>query len=335
MVCQTLSFNRWLISTGLGICFIVTACIRPTDTPSVLPTCVSSPNVNPYTPQAITQGVKDIYQKSFTDLGNARQEALFQLGQNMEHWSARIDVVNDDAHMVRIMVTYLDPVLIQYIVLNHLINDPNYLLNTVNSPMNLTSFEFEINSRLEQLSVRNEMLFIVTITSPFYRRQAYNSTDLTVKLAIDQMTLSSASNMQVKPTHFDRILNESMDITQGPVSGVVGYPLEVLLKEDQCTLIIDQWTNTLTLDMPLITLGSNAYPQKFWDIPYRSLIMQTDIHPTPTNNPYALGNPINKLSEPPTPSWTPIPGFDNVNWQVYWEEMGRYIWDLVITQSHR
>jgi len=335
MVCQISFFKRWLISAGLGVCLVVTACLPSTDTPSVLPTCVSSPNVNPYTAHEITQGVEDIYQNSFTDLGNARQEALFQLGQNMEHWSARIDVVNDAAHMVRIIVTYLDPVLIQYIVLNHLINDPNYLLNTVNSPMNLTSFKFEINSRLKQLSVRNEMLFIVTITSPFYRGQAYNSTDLTVKLAIDQMTLSSASNMQVKPTHFDRILNESMDITQGPVSGIVGYPIEVLLKEDQCTLIIDQWTNTLTLDMPLITLGSNPYPQKFWNIPYRSLIMQTDIHSTPTHNPYALSNPINKLSEPPTPSWTPNPGFDNTNWQIYWEEMGRYIWDLVITQSHQ
>jgi len=48
-----------------------------------------------------------------------------------------------------------------------------------------------------------------------------------------------------------------------------------------------------------------------------------------------LNNPINKLSEPPTPSWTPIPSFDNTNsQQLYWEEMGRYIWNLVITQSH-
>jgi len=335
MVFRSSSFNRCLVSTCLGTWLIVSACIsNPTETPSVLPTCVSTtPEANPYLTHPETKA-RDIYSNSVNSLGTSRQDALFQLGQNMEHWSAQVDIVNDSTHMVRVTVTYLDPALIQYIVLNHLINEPDYLSSVVNLPLNVMSFDFELDKVMQHLGERNEMLFIVTITSPFYSTQAFNSTDLTVKLPIEQMTLSSASNMQVKPTHFDHILNESMDITQGPVSGIVGYPIAILQKQDQCALVIDQWTNTLTLDIPSIKLGSASSAQKFWNIPYRSLVMQSDIHPTPTYDPYALYNPINRLGEPPTPNWTPIPSYDNTNWQLYWENMGRYVWGLVITESH-
>jgi hypothetical protein len=47
-----------------------------------------------------------------------------------------------------------------------------------------------------------------------------------------------------------------------------------------------------------------------------------------------LNNLIDKLGQPPTPSWTPIAGSANTN-QKYWEDMGRYIWNLVITQSRQ
>ena len=336
MVLQILSFNRCLISFCLvAYFFVITACIpTPPNTPLVTPTCISPTlGANPYTAE-VAQEVKDIYERSFINLGNARQEALFQLGRNMEYRSAQVDIVNDNAHMVRIIVTYLDPVLIQYVVLNHELNDSAFLPNVVDSPTNANTFYFDLGQRLKKLSELNEMLFIVTITSPFYHWQIYNSTDLIVKLPIDEMTLNSASNMQVKPTHADHILNENMDLNQGSVSGIVGYPIAIQLSKDQCSLIIDQWTNTLTLDIPAVTLGATSYSQKFWNISYRPLITQNETHPTPTTDPFILGKPIGKLPEPPTPSWTPNPGFDNTVSQMYWEEMGRYIWNMVITQSH-
>ena len=335
MTFRVSSFHRCVTCVCLGTT-ILTACgIFPTATPAVLPTCVSpAPEANPYLTHPATKA-GDIYASSINSLGSARQDALFQLGQNMEHWSAQVDVANDNNHMVRITVTYLDPALIQYIVLNHLINEPDYLATVVNAPLNVMNFDYALDKIMKELGMRNEMLFIVTITSPFYSRQALNSPDLTVKLSIDQMTLTGASNIQVKPTHFDHILNESMDITQGPISGIVGYPLALLLQEDQCALVIDRWTNTLTLDSSKIMLGNIEYPQRFWNIPYRSLIMESDTHPTPTYDPNSLNNPISKLNEPPTPDWTPMPGFTNSNLeQLYWENMGRYVWNLVITESH-
>ena len=335
MVSRILSFNRCLFGSCLGACLLVAACVPvvPPNTPVITPTCISpAPEANPYTAHEITAGVQKIYQKTTTDLGNARQEALFQLGQNMAHWSDHVDIVNDNSHMVRITVTYLDPVLVQYIVLNHFINQPDYLASLA-TPMHEVTFNFELSNTLQNLGKRAEMLFIVTITSPLYRRQVYNSTDLILQFPIEKLKLSSASNMQVEPIHFDRILAQDMDITQGPVSGIVGFPLALEI-DDLCNVVIDQWTNTLTLDVSSATLGGIEYANKFWSIPYRSLVKQSDTHPTPTSNPYILNNQITKLNEPPTPSWTPSPGYDDAVSQVYWENMGQYIWDLVITESN-
>ena len=324
--------HKCLVGTFLGIWLFNSACgFIPSPEPSTPPTCTAPrQDMNPYLSNEIAPDVKGIFEKSLNDLGSARQAALFQLGQNMEHWSAQVDVVNDTLHMVRVTVTYLDPVLIQDVMLNYILNDPAYLANLSTSPMNMTSFEFQLQNTLEQLGARNELLFIVTISSPFYREQAYNSTDLTVNLPIAQMALNSASNTQVMPTHFDRVLSESMDIHQGPVSGIVGYPLALLIR-NQCNVVIDQYTNSLTLDIPLITLGGTLYQQKFWSIPIQALVLQSDTLPTPTHDPYAINNPISKLTAPPTPNITPTPA---TIWQSYWEEMGRYIWDVVINQSH-
>ena len=105
-------FNQGMVGAGLGIWLLITACSSlSTTAPSVPPTCIApKPNVNPYISDQIAPGVEEIFQNSFSNLGKARQDALFQLGRNMEHWSSQVDVVNDTVHMVRVTVTYLDPV---------------------------------------------------------------------------------------------------------------------------------------------------------------------------------------------------------------------------------
>jgi hypothetical protein len=332
MVFRTSAFIRFLIAACLSVWLLTAACFptTPTITPLITPTCVPPATLaaNPYLSQPITDNVHAIYNTSVNDLGRARQEALFQLGQNMEHWSYQVDIVNDNAHAVRMTVTYLDPALIQFIVLNQLINDPNYSGASSSSPINESSFDFKLNNTVQQLGARNELLFVVTITSKFYDRQNYTGSDLTVNLPIQQMKLSSTAAMQVEPTHIDGILSESMDIHHGPVSGIVGYPI-ALLNDIQCDLVIDQFTNTLTLNIPLVTLGGISSGKKFWSIPYRSLVMQTDIYPTPTSDPNILSNPVTQIDEPPIPNWP-----NNQENATYWEGMGQYLWSVVISESH-
>jgi hypothetical protein len=290
------------------------------------PTCIS-PNgeANPYLSHQISQELTSIFLNRFINLETTKQDALAQLGRNMEHWSDKVDVAIDDFQMVRIAVTYLDPVLIQYIVLNYALNDPAIVFDD-------NGFVAELNKTMNKLGGRNEMLFIVTITPSFYREQAYNNSVLTVRLPIEQMALVSSGDIRVTPTHEDHILDENIDITHGPISGIVGYPLAVISQE-QCTWIIDQWTNTLTLEVPWVTFGTSTFPTQFWSIPYRPLVREMNNHQIPTFDPN-YGNSITILKTPPTPNWEPNAQFDDTDWTIYWREMGRYIWSLVITESN-
>jgi len=317
--------------------FVVPACeILPTLPVPVsgMPTCVpATTDANPYIhaieePSRQSSTVRDLYLLSFMDLVGARQKALAQLGNNVEHLSDRVDLASNDTNMVRITITYLDPVLIQYIVLNHLLNRPD----RTTDPVGTEEFDQQLKEIMNKLGRRNEMLFLVTITSPFYRAQAYNSNVLTVKLPIKEMILINGSDREVEPTHADYVLGENIDITHGPVSGIVGYPIAVM-EHDQCMGITDQWTTTFNLKIPKIKLGDYEFDSRVWNIPYRSLVMQDDSSPVPTYDPQMM-TPVGKLDSPPTPIWTPNAQVDTTNWTVYWENMGRYIWNYMVNESH-
>jgi hypothetical protein len=267
-----------------------------------------------------------IFSNRISNLGMSKQDAITQLGKNVEHWSDQVNVVLDDFHMIRIVVTYLDPVLIQYIVLNHVLNSPD-------PPMDNQVFSESLDATMDRLGARDEMLFILTITSPFYQEQAYNGNVLTVRIPIEQMALISAADLSVTPAHEDHILDENIDITHGPVSGIVGYPLGVV-SQGQCAWVIDQFTNTLTLDVPAVRLGNEQFNDLFWSIPYQPLVMESDNRQIPTYDPNYNWISVEPLKTPPTPSWVPNAQFDNTDRTVYWENMGRYIWSLVITESH-
>ncbi|MEP7136939.1 MAG: hypothetical protein ABI904_18590 [Chloroflexota bacterium] len=272
---------------------------------------------------------------SFTNASAARQNALSMLGKNTEHWSDKVDIAIDNTHMVRIVITYLDPTLVEYIVLNYFLNTvylPNGSNNIISTPMSMDRFDYEIDQRLRKLGERNEMLFVATITAPFYQAQAFNSNVLTVKIPIQEMDLISGANMRVGPTHDDHILEENIDITHGPVSGILGYPLGIL-NQGQCTWLMDQYTTTLTLDAPRVTLGPTEFGPQFWSIPFQPLVVSSDSYASPTYDPN-FATPISELRDPPTPNWIPNAPTDSTIWETYWQEMGRYLWNVVITASH-
>jgi len=335
---QFFSVRRIFILSFLLICMsVASGCeypdwvIRPDE-----PNCVASPDseVNPYL-FAIGQISKQLsdagigYQNSIADPYGARQRALLQLADNTEHLSDQANIATNDTNMVRIVITYLDPELIQYIVLNHYLNDPEQF----NENKDVVRFNNELKQRLQKFAERKEILFLVTITSPFYKEHAYNSDVLTVKIPIMEMKLINGSGRIFYPAHADYILSTDIDITHGPVSGVVGYPI---FNEDQgqCAWLIDQYTNSLTLELPRVILGENELGRYYWNIPYRSLIMADDNKPNPTYDPI-MATPVYKLDTPPTPHWIPNATVDPTDKTKYWDEMARYIWSYLIAESHQ
>lgn len=313
----------------LGICFLLnTACgAAPSNTPIPQPTCTAIlPSSNPYLSHEISDGLRKIYKESPSNILGTKQNALSQLGKNTEHWSDRVDLVLNDSQMVRIVITYLDPVLIQYVMLNH-------VLAYSNAQEYPDAFDNEVHLVMNNLGERNEMLFIVTITTPFYVEQASNANVTMVKFPVEEMALISTADVRIYPAHEDHILDENIDITHGPVHGIVGYPIAIM-NQTQCMLIMDQYTTTLTLDVPSINLGGMSQGPQFWSIPYFPLVSEDHVYPTPTVDFYFDFSRESQLATPPTPNWNSNAVDDATNWDLYWQEMGRYIWNVVITASH-
>ena len=273
-----------------------------------------------------------IYSKVNSDFIGARQVALAQLTDDVEHLSAQKNIVIDNTSMVRIIITYLDPQLIQYVLLNHYLNDPG-LIPLAATSVSASDFETKLKEKLDGFAKRNEVLFLVTITSPNYREQAYNSDVLTVKIPTMAMKLVNGSNRTFTPDHVEYILNTTIDITHGPVSGIVGYPT-YMIDQGECIWLIDEWTNSLTLGLENVELGETIQGPHYWKIPYRSLIMPDDNNLTPTFDP-TMTAPVKKLDAPPTPHWTPGAQDDPTDKPKYWNEMARYIWSYLIAETHQ
>ncbi len=305
---------------------------------SGLPSCVpSSQGMNPYSSPSQTN-VEQIYQdyrNNFDRYLQDRQAAFLHLAEVTRQSSDYMDFVLADKRMVRVMITYLDPLLIQYIVLNNVL-DPS---NGINK--NIDDFKTELKTVTDKIAQREELLFVVTITAPTYYEQAYGDNVLKIILPIDKLALFNAGTVTVYPRHYDRNLAENVDISHGPAMGVVGYPISVL-GQNGCIGVLDQWTTSLTLDLPSVAVGSANFDKPFWKILYSPPSLQDDNHSvTYVNNQLSTlqsNDYINRMSRKDQP---PLP-FSNINsavnsaiQQTYWEDMGRYLWGVFLTEIYR
>lgn len=305
--------------------FVASACgPMPTTTgntnPQITPTCVS-PTLSPYNTQGsqnvntisnIVTNIYSSYRNSPETHGSAIQVAFSQLGEIIINRSAFRDVVIDGEPKLRISMTYLDPVLIQYVVLN-------YTLRSNNST-SIDDFKKQIQEALDSIARRNEILFIVTITAPKYENP------LKVNFPVSNLVLTNASKTRVPPSHNDPILSEEVDVSKETIFGYVGYPVAISLKD--CTPVMDTWTTSVTLDLKSITEENNPFRNLFWVIDYRPLVPVQNNNPaTPTLDQVYDFNRLSEATAPPTPDW------NDTNLQKYWEDMGRYIWNRLLMGS--
>ncbi len=325
---QTLFIRRVFIQTCLGgIVFVTSACAPVTPPAEIqqtpLATCIS-PSLNPYRSHPLPNQVSNIftnYKNGLISYEVARQEAFSQMGKNIAQWSDYEDVPVDDQRMLRMTVTYLDPMLVQYIVLNYALVPPNNF-------MDQNWFNTQIQAAMDKLANRNEILFMITVTSPEYANA------LPINIPIDGLRLTNASEMKVRLTHHDPMLGEEIDITQEPLHGIVGYPVSVSLPEN-CIGILDQWTDEFTLSFELPPQSESLFASFSWNITYQSPVvvsLQETNHPVPTMDSSYDINRFNKSTAPPTPNWSNTQASD-IESKTYWEDMGRYIWNEVIVES--
>ncbi len=326
--------SAFLRTWGIIICLCLTACADLPGTPAPTPpppTCTSpDTSSNPYSSLLpFSTHVSTSYQQhkdNSLEIELAKQAALSELASETEHWSAYSDLVLNDNQIVRVTITFISRQLVEEIVLNDAIYN-NYSTD---------KFDDELKNKLDQLSSRNELFFMVILTAPTYNEKAYGDNLITVNIPFKQMQLINGSDLTVTPTHDDHILNEPILITRGPVSGIIAFPISVMQGKSCIWVMDNNWNTTITLDVPSATLNQNKFDVQSWSIFYRPLVepsKQNNVF-MPTTAPNFDPTRASPLTMPPTPVWSPGTGTQNPDLETYWEDMGRYIWNRVVQNDY-
>lgn len=327
-------FNKFWVRCCSCICVFLVACEQfggpSASSPAGLATCVPPDKVvNPYTLQSQTavQGLYQDYRNNFNSLGSDQRKAFSLLAESVQQSSDYRDFVVNGTQTVRITITYLDPLLVQYILLT------DALVNKYGEDASV--FNADLGRTMTNVANRQELLFVITITESSYDPQAYGSSMVTVNLPVAQLTLFNTGAISVPPTHYDHNLDETIIISRGPASGVVGYPISII-SQNNCAQIMDQWTTSLTLDVSSVIVSGTDFKSQFWRILYTPFTQNNDqsivnrVIPTPLTDPSL----IRQVNQPPqflnSDSYT-----NTANWNIYWENMSRHVLEVFFTELNR
>ena len=324
------SAHFFIIRVLLGISFLVLSACAPATTagassPLLIGCPTTSKNSNPFFSHQQSPYITKIFSAYRNGWINARQDALMQLGKNMNLWSDYRNFVSGDGQIVRITITYLDPVLIQYLILNNVLSLPREISTSMD-------INFRIQREMTNFEQHDMLLFVVVIASSTTGVQANNEQALYLDVPLNKLLLTHPSGRQTKPSYIDNILTEKIDLAQGPVHGIVGYPVSVIVQEN-CIGFLGNWTSSLTLDLDeSLHIGEKSFDSLFWNIPFQPLMIQDDNHPDPPYDPN-YETRLSKLGNPPLPDLRAKTGLDETTTRLYWEDMGRYLWNYLIGES--
>ena len=257
-------------------------------------------------------------QPSDQQLLGARYEAYQNLIKQTKRWSDIETIKLDDLNELQIIVTFISPELIQAVFLNEVLKDRFITAD----------FETQLQSVLNSISARDELLFLVTVTAT--NNSSANSTPHEIIIPIDQMVLKNAGNLESPPTHEDHNLEQPINSLFEPVFGYTAYPLG-LLKSNVCNWILDPKYNTnIVITVPDIKIDNVNSRTYTWTIPYKSLIDSnipaippTFIVPSDFNQ-----SQMSPLSRPPYPV-TGVMLSAGANPDLYWQDFARYVWNQI------
>lgn len=303
---------------------LVSGCIPiEADAPTLSPCTPGDPQANVYRSFSIQPQAAGIYQiaaatKNMNDplYRTAQAQAVEWLENETQDWSSKVDFLNQEGNQgVRIVVTFLSPELLQAVILNE----------SLRSLRVTDTFDNVLRNSLDRIASRNELLFLVTITSsqPTVPGQAS-----LLQFPVKKLTLTNTAAISIAAGHYDPVLNNPINLSSGPISAMVAFPIAVE-KNGQCIWLFDpKWTTSLTLSVPSITLDGRSFSYSTWPIDYiPPLQAGNEISPASFFTDTLTADPLKytPLNTPPSPFWN-APESDQTYWMQYWQDMGRFIW---------
>ena len=293
-------------------------------TPVLEPCVPNTEKANPYRAEP-EEWIKNIYLHAAgnksdsvdkTLYAEARSAAYRALGHQTDRWSDSVDIELPETGKVRFTLTYLSPQLIQTIYLNQL------LIRNITGEGEAVTERFK--SKLEGFAQRNEMLFLLTVTTNQSASATQIDNPVTMDIPLPNMMMINMSNIAVPPLHDDHSLDLYNRLNHGKFSGLVTYQLGYK-DGDTCKAVLDPRVDVnISINIPNLKLNDKDQPQQTWTILYTALIDDETNNEIPN---YELLNPMpDGIYYGPTDA-APVPALES---PTYWQEMGSYIWKIII-----
>lgn len=254
----------------------------------------------------------------------ARYAAFQYLKNQTTRWTDTENIKLDDLNEIQIIVTFISPELIQAVFLN------DFLKNGF-----ITSdFDFQLQNALNSIAMRDELLFLITVTST--NNNSINSISHVIDIPLSEMTLNNAANLVSIPGHDDHNVDQPINSSSDPVFGYVAYPLGIL-ESDGCNWTLDPIYNTnIVITVPDIKIDNATSRSYTWTIPYKPLI-DSNNYPDPLMFIVPPGfNPdtVFPLSKPPYPL-TQMILQNGSSPDIYWQDFARFIWNQVMLRNYQ
>jgi hypothetical protein len=116
------------------------------------------------------------------------------------------------------------------------------------------------------------------------------------------------------------------------MSGYLAYPIAVQVNENCHQVMAPQWNTTMIISLSSVEInGENYDHQLSWTVKYHPLL-NLDTSSVISAPSIPAGFEMARLSystTPPIPEVGRTPTDENY-WNIYWEDMARYVWAYVI-----
>lgn len=241
---------------------------------------------------------------------SARYAALQFLVAEIIRWSDVRTIRLDNFSETHIIITFIHPELVQAIYLNEILENTSIV----------SEIEKQLADVMNRVSVREELLFMVTIITN--NRDSLNTTRHTLDIPISRMNLMNAEDLSVAPLHDDHNLEQLIDTSQEAAFGFLGYPIGVQANDGTCHWVLDPTFNTnIVIVADILTVDGNSIGEQTWTIRYQSLIdigvnINSPDFSVPPNFDFGLLSPL----------YSPPSNLNDVN---FWRDFSRFAWGQI------
>lgn len=295
------------------------ACAPTTASASGSSPCTSSaPGANVYRSEILPQ-IRELYLLNSVDLINVKNRSFTFLVDQSKRWSSSVDIQVDNGNVIRMTLTYISPELMQFIILN----DQLY-----RNSLSETDFEQLLQTRMYEVSEREEFVFLMTVTySNYGSLTAPEINRVTLNIPMGELALVNSRNRRTSAFHIDPPLRQEIITSLGPTAGYIAFPIGVGSPEN-CVQVLERNSNTvINVNIARVTINGTDYAHPLaWSIYYHPLVEMENgrITPSVPDATPPSGIPIDHQPPPPRRGVT----VDSEE-PSYWERMALHIWGFV------